>query len=171
MSANGNGKVLFAPRHVATQKMVDSLKGAGCEAVITADRLKEVNGGFDVRTGTRGRCYLTSAIRILEREFGIVWRWMRQQDCIKRLEGLEIDYWGDGQVRGVGRKLKRTVRALGCVDMGVLNDEERTQHLTRMAQTGTLHGLSQPKARKLFAEHQITKPAALPKLLEALKTV
>jgi hypothetical protein len=159
----------YAPGTVrlATAKLVELLKDGEVGDVKTDEEM-EVVCGKRTGVGENGYGYLQTALRVVLRDYGRLWKRTPGAGCIKCLtvqEGLE---WSASRLRSACRASKRSVQGLQAMGQHASVDE--MVHVNAMlAQHGTLAVLASSSQTKKLVSRKMSESVDPKKLLTALQ--
>lgn len=151
-----------------TSQLVAAMKTGKSTDVLTDEQLTEISGK-NCRPGGDGYGYLQSAIRICERDYGVVWQRVRGADCIKCQTAEGVVEMSKAGIKSTYKRMRRSVRQLGTVSVGELSDDSRQAYYTQLCHAGTLANCASSSFRKKLAQRNISVPIEPLKLLEAMK--
>lgn len=103
--------------------------------------------GRDVDIGSLGYGNVMSAIRHVERLFGIVWRWDKSSQCFRCLNSSQAVADAQQSLRRSGKFARKALLTSSTVKVEELTEEERGQYratciqaeLTRLSVNGDIH--------------------------------
>jgi len=152
----------------ATVKLIEKMKQGKPGDKLMAQELQDITE-HDCRPRTHGKgySYLGSAIRYCLNNFGIVWAWQRDCDCIECLSDKGKLNAAESMQKHVYRTGKRELKVLKAADpKGLDTDEDRRAYAARVAIAGTIVQVTAAKTvKKLTAD---TRDVDRRKLLEAM---
>lgn len=117
--------------------------------------------GKSTAVGGEGYGYLSSAIKHVEREHGIVWRRVRKEDKIRCLNASECVDTAGWHRRCIGRAAKRAGKLVSIAASrgDELPEAERPTARALAAQLGAIHMFAKPNTtRKIIASGAAYKP-------------
>lgn len=151
-----------------TRRLIDGLKDGKVGDEFTGDELTTMCGRECADSQSPGWRYLQSAIKHLERSYGLCWQWVRGEGKVRCLSCREALDRVAAKRRSIGRQSRRSLRQLGTYETNGLSGEERTEVLRVGAQMGTLAMFSSDKTTKELESKGVTAPLDLGRLLENL---
>ena len=140
-----NGKKSIAERSYEVGLLVERLAKLVEREQITYEELSKLLGENAQSERNRGR--LASARRIVEREHGIVIVPIRNVGLM-RGDNAAITATGHATIKHVRSVSRTRLKALGCVDVGKMNNEEKIQFNTVASHLGVLKEFSGTAAVK-----------------------
>ena len=129
---------------VLTKQLVDYLKCIPVGTKITYNDISTIIG-YDVQRAHRH--VLTSARKILEREYSIVFGTIIKYG-LKRLEDIEIVHTGNEGIRKIRKTSRRYARRVVCIDYDTLPQDSKREHNIVLSILGTMHHMTSTKQRK-----------------------
>lgn len=144
----------IAQMSVYTSRAIERLKSGKPGDLITRDAMSaEIGRSCD--PGAKGYGNVSSAIRHVEQNFAIVWRWSAADSAYRCLNDSERVAAAGGYINGSRKKLRRCVRVSKTVDVSKLDGDSKMVHLghCQAAALGLLFTESKSVA-KLGAEEQ-----------------
>lgn len=151
--------------HYSTAKAVDALKEGKEGDTFTREELATIIGrNCDI--GSLGYGNVNSAIRHVESNHGIVWRWDTNRQAWLCLGPAECVKETRSTIRLARKRARRALTVAKAVDVARLDDDTRREHNLNVAVSGMLLGgsssqfrrqlalqpsISQPDTRKLLA--------------------
>lgn len=125
----------IGPLKMETSLAVSKLKAGKPGDLITREEMAE-HIGISCELNSLGYGNVQSAIRHVEREHGIVWRWNRSQQAWECKD--DVGKLDDAQhaKKGINRRLGRTGRVLAAVDSSKLPAERQTEYQVELVNTG-----------------------------------
>lgn len=151
-----------------TRRLIDGLKDGEVGDEFTGEQLTAMCGRECADSKSPGWRYLQSAIKHLERSYGLCWQWVRGEGKVRCLSCREALDRVTAKRRSIGRQSRRSVRQLDTYATNGLPDDERSEVLRVGAQMGTLAMFSSDKATKKLEAKNVTQPLDLGRLLENL---
>jgi len=134
-----------------TSKCVDVLKQGSVGDTLNRDEMsKYIDRPCEVHQPGYGN--VQSAINIVERENGIVWRWSKELTAWKCLSPAECVKETNRGIGSARRRCNRSLRVAAAVDVKSLSPDERLQHNVNVAVAGTMSLFSSQRAKKNLAE-------------------
>jgi len=132
-----------------TLKLIERLKTGKPGDKLTDAQPADVCGK-NTSVGADGYQSLQSAVRACERQYGVVWRRVRDTGAIECLNATEIVGDANARRQHIKRVAKRAVNALGIASArgSELPDSERPKVMALAAQMGAL---------AMFAEGRVTR--------------
>jgi hypothetical protein len=135
---------------IHTSRAVDALKEGKPGDLISRDKMASIIGR-DVSDGTNGYGNVNSAIRHVEGQLGVVWRWDRSAKawrCLNDVEKSEVSIDG---VKRSRRVLGRSMRVAATVNEEALTEDQRKEHRLNCVVAGTMQLFGKPEFRKKLA--------------------
>lgn len=148
-----------------TAKLIDRLKRGCVDNIITDEELLQCCGR-SCNPGGEGYGNLASAIKRVESEQRLVWRRVRDGDCIKCLSPEETISVIESAARHINRHSKRAVRTGNTICLEGLDEEKKAKALVTMAQLGTMALLGSRQTHQKLLGRNITEPVDSHHLLE-----
>lgn len=154
---------------------------AAAETLLLLAKLSQMTPGTMLRYGElsavvagdvqRERAHnLASAIRICEREYGLLFGRVRGEGvrCLTPSEAVSI---GPAAIRSAGRKARRTVKRMSLIEYDKLSAEERRRHDTEFSLLALVGALTTTRRVKQLAAAVAVSQKKLPvaKTLEAFQ--
>lgn len=143
-----------------TSKAIDKLKEGKPGDLITRAEMATIIDR-DCSAGSLGYGNVNSAIRAVEREHRIVWRWSRDDKGWKCLDSTSCVAESASAIRRARRQGKRSLRVSAAVNVAELNDQDRIVHNVNVAIAGAVELFGSSSARKRLAD---TKEVAAPRI-------
>jgi len=137
--------------HYSTAKAVDFFKHGKPGESVTRQRLAEIIQRT-CTPGSLGYGNVNSAIRHVEANFGIVWRWDTNRQAWVCLGPAECVGETKTQIRTAGRRIKRAVTVAKAVDVAALDDDTRREHNINVAISGMMLTAGSSSLRKQVAQ-------------------
>ena len=135
---------------IHTSRAVDALKEGTPGDLIDRNRMTEIIGR-DCTDQSPGYGNVQSAIRHVEGNFGIVWRWDRSTKAWRCLNDVEKSECSIDGVRRSRRVLGRSLRVAANVNEDALTPEQRKEHRLNCVVAGTMHLFGKSEFRKKLA--------------------
>jgi hypothetical protein len=151
---------------LAVRRMKDRHPGD----TVTRDEMAGIIGrSCDV--GTLGYGNVNSAIRHVESNYGLVWRWSKTSQAWRCLDDNErVDEEGH-QNMAARRRVRRSLSVAKTVDVGKLDDDRRKDHTLNVAMAGMVVLCTGSGIRKRLGESNGSlKQPELGKLVELMKS-
>lgn len=170
MNEEQNGQTVVLAMRLETKKLIAELS-SGSHKVgdsITDEQLKAVCGA-DCRVGEKGYGYLQTAIRNVAKQHNIYWERIHGANAIKRLTPEEALNSTRRDREHIARKAKWGVAKLRTIDTSVLDETQRVEMNSSLAQLGTLAVFASGKTAKALEARKAESPVDLSRLLEAMK--
>ena len=151
--------------HYSTSKAVDAMKAGREGDTFTRLEMAEIIGR-NCEVGSLGYGNVNSAIRHVESNHGIVWRWDTNRQAWVCLGPGECVKETRSTIRQARKRARRALTVAKAVDVARLDDDTRREHNLNVAVSGMLLGgsssqfrrqlalqpsISQPDTRKLLA--------------------
>lgn len=163
------------PRCLATLRLIDVLKEGKVDTTFSDEELT-VTCARDTRptnpeTGRPGNGYgyLSSAIRHVLAEYGLVYQRVHKAGCIKCIGAEEVLGIADAARKSTHKREKRTVRKMTAVYADA-SDQERTMLNQKLAVHGALVEFASARlTKRLVASNKTVAVPSMAKLLEALQ--
>lgn len=150
-----------------TSRAVDLLSTGKPGDKLTREQMAEKVGRDCSPDGT-GYGNVQSAIRLCEREKGIVWRWIKADNCWRCLTPQECVNETSKCITGGFRRVSRGLRVAATVDPKRLDDETRREHSLNVTLAGFMriagHGSTRSKlatSSERLSEPDVGKVLAL----------
>lgn len=128
-----------------TSKIYERLKVADIGELVPYKELSVLIDKEDIQNDCRW--YMDSARRKLEIDEGIIFTVIPNKG-LKRLDNEGKIDCGDVAIKKVRRAAKRGMKKLGCVDVGSLTNEKKTELFSRMSVLGAVRLFSGKKVIK-----------------------
>lgn len=151
-----------------TRRLIDSLKDGKVGDEFTGEELTKLCGRECTDSNSPGWRYLQSAIKHLERSYGLCWQWVRGEGKVRCLNCREALDRVAAKRRSIGRQSRRSLRQLDTYETNGMSEAEKSELLRVGAQLGTIAMFSSDKATKKLEDKGVTKPLDLGRLLENL---
>lgn len=144
--------------HYSTSKAVDAMKAGKEGDTFTREELATIIGrNCDI--GSLGYGNVNSAIRHVESNHGIVWRWDTNRQAWVCLGPSECVNETRATIRQARKRARRAMTVAKAVDVARLDDDTRREHNLNVAVSGMLLGGSSSGFRKKLAEQpSISQP-------------
>lgn len=154
-------------RGPCTTQAVDRMKDGKPGDTITPVAMAEIIGR-DCGSQTLGRGNVDSAIRIVEREYSIIWRWDRDQKHWLCLNDDQKSKISRNYVQQTRRRAKRGLIVLAATDPEALASNQRQEHDLTRAQLAAVVVMSSADFTKRLKAIERPQEPNMPKLLELM---
>ena len=152
-------KLTIAELSIETTLLVERLQRVEVGELVLYKELGEICGR-DVQL--RGRCSLTSARRICQRDRRMVFEAVVNEG-VRRLDDGGIVATGAVNLKRIGRKARRGVTTLACIaDFDALPDAAKVDHNTSMSLMGALGQMTKKRNVERLREGVANAQARLP---------
>jgi hypothetical protein len=151
-----------------TQKAIERLKQGEVGDAITRNEMSRIIER-PCDTGTKGYGNVQSAIKHVESNFQIVWRWDKGRQAWVRLNDSQCVGESRGLLHAARRRTKRSVNVAKAVAVAKLTEDERRQHSINLAVSGMVLGGTSSHFRKKLSDHQSLSEPDTQKLLGLFK--
>jgi hypothetical protein len=118
-----------------TSKAIDKMKVGKHGDTITRDEMSQITGE-SCELLSRGYSHVQSAIRRVEVEFGVVWRWHRELQAWYCLDDSERVKCAGGLNRVIAKRANRSLRVSATVDDANLSESDRRDHQLNIIASG-----------------------------------
>ncbi len=144
--------------HYSTSKAVDAMKAGKEGDTFTRLQMAEITGR-SCEIGSLGYGNVNSAIRHVESNHGIVWRWDTNRQAWLCLGPSECVKETCSTIRQARKRARRALTVAKAVDVARLDDDTRREHNLNVAVSGMLLGGSSSQFRKRLAlQPSISQP-------------
>lgn len=157
-----------AGMRLSTSQLIDVLKEGKVGDVKTDEKLKEICGR-DTAPGGDGYGNLASAIRHVQRNYGITWKRVVGAGCIKCLSSTEKDGVVESNRKHISRVAKRSIQIAKTIDINELPESDRQTAIVKIVQMQAIGQFSSTQTTKKLAARNVTSPPDVSKLLEAFQ--
>lgn len=120
-----------------TSKAIEHLKAGSHGDIVTRDQMAKIIDR-DCSTGSLGYGNVNSAIRIVERESRIIWRWSREDAAWKCLGDSEQVAESQREIKRSRKHAKRSLTVAAAVQVAKLNEQERIAHNVNVSVAGAV---------------------------------
>lgn len=120
-----------------TSKLIELLHDKPAGTTITDAEVRDALE-LDVSVGGAHYSHLQSAIRHVEREYGVVWRRVYKSGCLRCMGAQERIEVVRGSRRRIARASRRAANIIGSTDMNQLPETERAAARALAAQVASL---------------------------------
>ena len=134
-----------------TSRAIDRMKNGQHGDAISPDEMAEIIGR-KCRSNEPGYASVASAIRHVESNYGVVWRWNKGEQVWRCLNDAEKVACTGGYLHDARRKIRRGGRVSRTVDEAKLSAEELVEHRLRVATIGTVLLFTDPRTAKKLAD-------------------
>jgi hypothetical protein len=150
---------------LATAKLIEALKDGKVGDVLTDEEMFAI---CERKTmpGGNGYVNLQSAIRHVEKNYGLVWRRVATAGCIKCLDGVERCGVLASNRRHIGKVSRRALVVGRSIQVDELPESERTEALVQVAQLQAVEHFSRTETTKRLVARKATAAPDMAKLLE-----
>ena len=130
------------PAHVpamspCTRLAIQRLRDGKPGDLITRGQMTEITGK-SCESGTAGDGNIRSAIKHVEGQYSVVWRWSRADQAWRCLDDAEKTTTAGDYVSRARRQVRRGGRVAATVDESKLTPEQLAEHRLRSATIGTV---------------------------------
>ena len=151
---------------LATAKLIEALKDGKVGDVLTDEEMFAI---CERKTmpDVDGYGNLQSAIRHVEKNYGLVWRRVAGARCIKCLDGVERCGVIASNRRHIGKVARRAVAVGRTIQVDELPELERATALVQVAQLQAVEQFARTQTTKRLVARKATGAPDMSKLLEA----
>jgi hypothetical protein len=168
MSENDN-RFPIAKRHLATEKLAEFLREHSQVGTILTDEQLSRIAERNTSVNGDGYNFLRSAMRIVRREHGVVWRRIPHANAIECCGFSQIMQLASRGVRHIQRSARVRLEELRCAPTNGVNDDQKREYLARIAQVGTLAEMANAGTHKKLVARNYTAPIDLTHVLSSFK--
>lgn len=158
----------IVPRHgqLGTEAclLVEALKGGKQGDIMTDEELMKICGR-DCRNGN-GAGPLRSAIYHVTTAYGVRWKRIPGEGCIKVLNASERAALTGSTIKSIGRKARRAVQEASTIRISELSETERNSLIVNKAILGLQELAAKPVTAKELGQKQVADTPNVKKLLE-----
>lgn len=142
---------------IYTTRAFNKLAEGNIGDIITRAEMENIIGR-ECGPGSNGYGNVQTAIRAVENERGIVWRWRKEIAAYKCLSHAERVSESTHEIARGTRKIRRSLRVSASVDIAAIDEDTRRQHTLNCAIGGAMRVLGHGSTRKKLESAEISEP-------------